>query len=186
MLITKFNQFILEGVYDRTTGDIVDDIWKIIKLTKSAYDMDPNENALVAYDVEYREKTPNLNFNLQVIIQREVSEGAFNVDADIDDAGVQIRLLLNLNPELEPLLYSKLNPKLHDAIRHELEHTGQKPGLNWKSGKPLPTEDYIRHTIQTTPERIWEYFLLEDEVPAMVRGMYKQAKVEMPINTNKK
>jgi len=176
-LITNFNKFILnEGIYDHTTGTIVDDLWKIIKFSKASYDLDNSDN-VVAYNIDYR-VVPKLDFVLQFIIERTSLDGSFQLDANIDDQGEDIKILLRLDPDAEPSIYIQLNPKLHDVVRHELEHATQKFGKNYKHGKELPTSPEIRYVIQTTPDRIWEYFILDDEIPAMVRGMYKQAKVE--------
>jgi hypothetical protein len=172
----QFKSILNEGKYDLISGLIVDSIWKSIKDSREEYDENPEESDVVAYKQHIKFK--NLDFDLETIVNRiEQEEFAFNVDgsSDVDS----IALKIDINPIYEEQLYNKLNSKLQDTVRHEIEHITQfKGGKSSKPQRPEITPMKIRELIQSNPSRIFEYFLLPEEIPAMVYGMYRQAKTE--------
>lgn len=62
--------------------------------------------------------------------------------------------------------------KLSNTLRHEIEHITQS-GLNTLPGKYLPDDQLLRDS--ATPSA---YLLLDKEIPAMLHGLYTQAKKE--------
>ena len=66
-----------------------------------------------------------------------------------------------------------MNYKLNDVVRHELEHITQV-GKNKIAGRVKPSTSRQRELSQ----KDYRYFLLRDEIPAMVAGMYRQAKTQ--------
>jgi len=100
------------------------------------------------------------------------------LSVDAGQSGDEIDVLIHLNPDYEPQSYVKLNSKLQDAVRHELEHLFQGPdNMSFKEKKAQPTNFSYRQKIQK-PGTTHRYFTLKDEIPAMVNGMYRQAKTE--------
>ena len=85
-----------------------------------------------------------------------------NAAGDADAIAIQI----NYNPDSFPKAYNELIPELKDAIRHELEHTGQ--GRFDKGVMP--------DGINQDDLPLFDYLTLDYEIPAFVQGIYKQAK----------
>lgn len=163
-------QPINEGKYDRITGLIVDKIWQYIKKSKdlkspsNVYKTTINLDKYTFYLTTFIKRNPKYNFQLAV---------------DANQKSNEIQVLINLNPLYEPESYTKLNAKLQDTIRHELEHTLQDPtSTNYTPGKAKPTSPHYRGEIQHDPSKVHRYFTLKDEIPAMVGGLYRQAKTE--------
>jgi hypothetical protein len=159
-----------EGKFDKITGLIVDKIWQYIKKSKSlksptnVYKTTINIGKYTFYLTTFIKRSNKYNFQLAVDANQKENE---------------IQVLINLNPDYEPDSYVKLNSKLQDAIRHEIEHTLQDPkSTNFTPGKPKMTSPSYRGEIQHDPKKIHRYFTLKDEIPAMVNGLYRQAKTE--------
>ncbi len=159
-----------EGKYDKITGIIVDKIWQYIKKSKSlksptnVYKTTINIGKYTFYLTTFIKRNPKYQFQLAVDANQKENE---------------IQVLINLNPDYEPDSYVKLNAKLQDTIRHEIEHTLQDPkSTNFTPGKPKLTSPSYRGEIQHDPKKVHRYFTLKDEIPAMVNGLYRQAKTE--------
>ena len=95
-------------------------------------------------------------------------------DMSAEDGSLTINLIID--PTREPEIYSDIVKDLHDTIRHELEHLTQS-GKNKLPGKVGITTRELRDKIKNS-DRLYLYYLLKDELPALVRGMYKQATFE--------
>ena len=88
----------------------------------------------------------------------------FRVDAASDKNALNITI--NYDPSIFPKAYNALNSELKDSIRHELEHLGQfnfPKGTKYRKG---------------TPDKGFEYYTLDFEIPAFVQGIYKKAKTQ--------
>jgi len=171
-----------EGRYDSITRDAVKRIFDHIKKSKIAYDKGRNigkkesdgfyEDILHSYDEP-------LDFYLSLRYKREKVRGgdfklnAYAYSSDPDYAIVEVEIVIN--PDSEPKVYSTLNSHIQDAVRHEIEHLTQA-GLNKKQGKAKPTRSGTRDKISIENKNAYKYFLLRDEIPAMVHGLYKKAK----------
>ncbi len=166
------NKLLSEGRYDKVSGEIVDLIWGFIRDSKNNDD-GPDEVSGYKYDFTSKE----IDVLLTVYIKRE--EGiSYQLSVDAGQSGDEIDFLIHLNPAYEPQSYVKLNSKLQDAVRHEIEHILQGPNnISFKEKKAQPTSMAHREKIQT-PGNTHKYFTLRDEIPAMVNGMYRQAKTE--------
>jgi len=163
------NQLLYEGRYDKVSGDIVDLIWGFIRDSKKS-----NEE-LSAYKYDFEGK--DVEVLLSIYIKREQGLD-YQLSVDAGQSGDEIDVLIHLNPDYEPQSYVKLNSKLQDAVRHELEHLFQGPdNMSFKEKKAQPTNFSYRQKIQK-PGTTHRYFTLKDEIPAMVNGMYRQAKTE--------
>lgn len=167
-------QLVSEGRYDKVTGEIVDLIWGFVKHSLKDYNATGEEVSHYKHTI----KIESADILLNTFIKREKDIGYdLAVDANYGDS--EIDIMIHLNPDSEPFSYKKLNAKLQDAIRHEIEHSLQDPeSSSFKEKKPLPTTLAYRAQVQRNPNNIHRYFTLKDEVPAMVFGMYRQAKTE--------
>lgn len=154
------------NAYDKTTGLIVDKIWTYIKDSVGGDEKQAYKTTM---------KIDGLIFLLTIIIYRpEIMDYGSKVDANSDKN--EIDILITLNKENEKLQYIKLNAKLQDAVRHEIEHTLQDPkSPNYKEGLAKPTSKSYRIKANKDP---YIYFQLRDEIPAMVKGMFRQSKTE--------
>ena len=163
------NSMLQEGRYDKLTGDLTDIIWGFIRNAKR------DDESEVEY--QYPIKLKEADIDLNVIIKRE-SDIDYHMAVDGSQLNNEIDIYLHLNKDTEPIYYTKLNAKIQDTVRHELEHLFQTPGtVNYKRNRPTPTKPTYRK--QLKDKRItYRYFTLRDETPSMVVGMYRQAKIE--------
>lgn len=195
--ILKFDNFIFEGRYNKMTGILVEDILEEIKVTKENWSQEEEDFEtihLATYSGTLDQV--DLYLNIRRITKKDEMIGddfnifnrqgffmegfCVNVESDFDlfdlfDDG-SITLNLTLNPNLEPQIYSKILPELHDTIRHEIEHLTQN-GRNKIDNKIGSTSSKLRTNIRKSGN-YYLYYLLKDELPALVQGMYKQAKFQ--------
>lgn len=88
----------------------------------------------------------------------------FRVDATSDKNALNVTI--NYDPSIFPKAYNALNAEIKDSIRHELEHIGQfnfPKGTKYRKG---------------TPDKGFDYYTLDFEIPAFVQGIYKKAKTQ--------
>ena len=185
----SFNEFqtLNEGRYDKLTGEIAEEVWKIIHTTRKIYEIKRKSNSFKKEFPEYDggQKTGML-FDMTITVSRNTHEKiACHVDgfAVPDEELVnELQIFVNIHPAAEPKIYSYLNALIQDTIRHELEHLTQG-GDNVREHKPKPSTDAMRKATEI-PEKEWKYFLLRDEIPAMVQGLYRRAKIlKRPLDT---
>jgi hypothetical protein len=102
-----------------------------------------------------------------------------NMKIDNQDLVVpEVTIILILNPDRDPDLYSELKYRLVDIITHELYHTRQI-GWNRHPFNVRPSSNKARKEAKHS----FKYFLLPDEVDSMVNGMYARSKEQdMPID----
>lgn len=169
-----YTDFINEGRYDKLTGKTVKFMWPIIKSSKIAGESE--------YSFDLGEISEGgIYFDLILEITRmpiPIPQG-FIIDAGAytQKGNNALEIIIKIDPTKEPQVYTKLNAKLQDAVRHEIEHLTQA-GKNKVPGKPTATRAKTRNKINIDNNNIYKYFLLRDEIPAMVFGMYRQAKTE--------
>jgi hypothetical protein len=172
--IKSFQEFLFEGRYDKLTSKTVKSLWPVIKVTRVA-----GESEYVLNLDEISEG--GIFFDLILEITRmpiPIPQG-FVIDAGAytQKGNNALEIIIKIDPTKEPQVYTKLNAKLQDAVRHEIEHLTQS-GKNKVPGKPTATRAKTRDKINIDNNNIYKYFLLRDEIPAMVHGMYRQAKTE--------
>jgi len=85
-----------------------------------------------------------------------------NAAGDEDAIAIQINYQVDSFPEA----YNELIPELKDAIRHELEHTGQGRFNKGVTPDGIDQDDLP----------LFDYLTLDYEIPAFVQGIYKNAK----------
>tara|TARA_Y100001972_G_C7589003_1_gene295295 strand:+ start:265 stop:894 length:630 start_codon:yes stop_codon:yes gene_type:complete len=99
-----------------------------------------------------------------------VTGDAYNPTELISDQIPYIEISIKTNGKKQHL--SQIVLKLSNTIRHELEHITQS-GLNTLPGKYLPDDQHLRKVATKK-----DYLLLDKEIPAMLHGLYNQAKKE--------
>lgn len=86
-----------------------------------------------------------------------------------------IEVIILIDPTAEPKCHKELYYKLHDFIAHEIHHVTQ-----------YDTEEE-KHELNRNPDKTkkreaaeddYRYFLLDDEIPAMIKGMNRRAVIE--------
>jgi hypothetical protein len=188
-MIKRFSQFIFESKYDSLASVFAKDLFGVIKKTAGSklgkeiskefeYD-NPLEFTLSIKLARVKEFEPAKSKYFSrlpwEVINFENKGFAIDTNSFIpkenEPESPEIEIILYISPEAEPQCYPELNYKLIDNIRHELEHLLQK-GINKKTGHIVNTPKAVR----TRAQNNYNYFLLSDEIPAMVAGMYASAK----------
>jgi len=189
----KFKLF--EGKYDRISGISVDEIWKIIKITKVLYDLKVpclscDELGYIEKEIDYSFSSP-VEYDLILKIKRDkvFRKEGFYIDGSSDDIEGIIFIELVIDPDKEPNCYNELNSFLQETIRHEIEHLTHG-GYNRIEDRPDPDKTMkIRIALNKANVKgdfvnSYKYYLLEDELGPLVHGMYRKAKTDKkPITT---
>jgi hypothetical protein len=164
-------QFLNEGRYDKISGTIVDAIWKCIKATsvlgehkKKTFELGEFSGPVYIDEVNF-------------YITREPIATGVAIDAGAYPSENSLEIILTIDPNKEPQIYNKVNSLLQDAVRHEIEHLTQG-GENRIPDRPKITPAKVRDKISFKNGNAYKYFVLKDEIPAMVNGMYRSAKTE--------
>ena len=168
-----------EGVYDTITTQVSSDIFNA---WKEFHDKYPDQEEFT-YQNEYElqdKKGRDIDFELQAkIVFKETEEGIYKVDggAEEGDEDIQGELTVGfqVDPRDLPNMWSTISMDLKDVVRHEIEHLTQR-GYNVVYGKEMEDNRALRAIIKMglLPDK--EYYKLEDEIPAMLQGMYVKAK----------
>jgi hypothetical protein len=163
------------GKYDDITGKTVDKIWNLI------HDVErENKNGVLYRRIHKNTRQLKFKLRLDVGMVSVDSEKEFEIDAgaytDLKMPIIELRIEINSN--FGKKSYCRINSRLNDVIRHEIEHLLQA-GINRKKGKTMPTL-VLRYRAETSERGnvSFNYLKLRDEVPANIFGMYRQAKIE--------
>lgn len=195
-MIKRFRHFIYESKYDSLAISVAHDLFAMVKDTAGI-----KPGRAIHRELTYSEP---LNFSLNFIIKRVIQfnprksqhfknlpwevlnfeENGFVLDANVyipkisEDEDPELELVLYISPDAEPVSYEALNHKLIEYVRHEIEHLLQT-GINQRTGHLVSTHRKTRNEAETS----YRYFLLSDEIPAMVAGMHASAvKKRIPID----
>ena len=155
------------------------------KVYYTANESVPDINSTEAPDV-YSDEIENteipLEFYLVLKLQWIEGYGKLHVDGNayndkgIDsDAPPMIEVLLIMDPAMYPNILSDIVMELADTVRHEIEHLTQS-GWNTKPGKYIASDVKQRKQIEAGKLRLYHYYLLPKEIPAMIQGLYNKAK----------
>jgi hypothetical protein len=161
-----------EGRYDAITRRVVRDIMKVLTTNPEGgdydlpYDLDENEH-------EYQQL--GLGFSLEVqIIRTDEMEDDFYIDASTSDDDEYENVMLMtifLNDNFSEKNYQKLFYKLQEVVRHEIEHFTQQ-GTYRIEDRPI----YKGNTVNL--KTVYGHHKNVIEVPALVHGFYRRAKLE--------
>lgn len=163
---------ILEGKYDSATGRVVRDIIKVIKKTKG-YPINEMVYINLPHDLtgadEYEMEKADITFNVEVNIQRGEDVMDYKIESYKIREEDTLQFNMIINPKKEPEVYRGMYMKLQEDVRHEMEHILQ----DWGRGdRPSPSDE------DNEGETTFEHHSRIEEVPAMVQGYYRRAKLE--------
>lgn len=163
-----------EGMYDQIIGQTIKRMWPSIKISKTL-----DVPTIEGYKVfELPVKSNRLDFNLITYVKRDkdlAKPYVVHAEAAPEDSEIYIYIVLRE----EEKVYSDIQADLRDLLRHEIEHLTQS-GPNARIGKG-EIDDKLRQKIMMNtdnPEIAYQYYLLPDEIPAMVQGIYNKAKTQ--------
>ena len=181
-MIQDFLRFVYESKYDSFAEKITAEVMQLVtsgtdrklkkRINRSIEFVDLANFTLTLSIVRSSVFEPSRRVNFKSLPWESINfrRNGFALDANsfIPTDGEDPEIVLNviINSETEPDCYEKLYYKLLDSIRHELEHVLQK-GTNvqyYHTGREV---DKDRKNSETS----YKYFLLPDEMPAMVSGM---------------
>lgn len=161
------------GRYDNITGKTVDKIWHFIHSVNE----EGEENILYKF-VKVNKRQLRFKLKVDIAVKTEGIKEPFLLDGAATPSLklplIEISVLLNKGEG--KLYYNKLNAHLNEIVRHEIEHLTQV-GVN-KAGKKPHTSESRRDKVSERMKPAYSYFSLPDEVPALVHGMHRQAKIE--------
>jgi hypothetical protein len=157
-----------EGRYDTITRKVVRDIMKAVTEGNSdSYNLPWD----ISSEQEYEQD--NLSFSLELDIVRSEEVDSFEVRtaiADEDEENI-IMMTIILGPRFNSQKLQKLFYKLQEDIRHEIEHFTQ---IGPNRIKDRPTYKGSTANLKTT----YGHHKNVIEVPALVHGFYRRAKLE--------
>lgn len=196
-MIKTFLRFVYESQYDSLSEEIASEIMSVITAKVS--------NSVKGRINRTLEYTEPMTFSLSLLVFRSKSfdpkrselfnsvpweksnfqNMGFAVDANsfifseelAPDPEIEIKIVID--PSKEPQSHQALYYKLLDCVRHEIEHLLQK-GTNKQYNHSGQQVDKNRRESESS----YKYFLLKDEVPAMVSGMKLSAeKKGIPLDS---
>ena len=166
---------LVEGRYDKISGNIMDEILSFLKKSKQIFDKDNNKQIQTLI----KKYSYPLIFTFKLTIGRAY---------DIEDPELSAQILTKtnnvnyleavilINPKDEPTKYNWISGKIKGLIRHELEHATQE-GINRIKDRPsLTDEEQELYSKALENGDFISYFTNKMEVPAHVKQMYTVAK----------
>ena len=202
----KLKDLILEGMYDKLTGEINKAIFKKVKDAIKGSGTQEKPKKYKGYEVR---KDPMPTLSMQNLFQSEtrtiyvgefsdnvsgidvevdlkfaisedgVKKGAFFIDgsAEADEDYPSIEVNIAIHPEDGEKILSKIQPVLRDLVRHEIEHlTHGRGSAALKPSKVMRGDKAMRAKIRGNEKNYYKYFLLPKEVDANIHGLYSKAK----------
>ena len=164
----KKKPFLTEGRYDAITRKVVRDIMKAV--TEGDSDNYNLPSDISNEQDEYEQD--NLSFSLELDIVRTDEVDSFEVKTAIaDDEENIIMMSILMGPNFSSQKLQSLFYKLQEDIRHEIEHFTQ---MGPNRIKDRPTYRGSTANLKTT----YGHHKNVIEVPALVHGFYRRAKLE--------
>jgi len=178
----KLKNILYEGRYNKLVGQIIKDIFKIIKQKK------PIDNNVKTKNWDnYFETSKNTNFQvnnyrgdidvdveLNYLITTNIKKGTYYIDGGVyTEMSPELTIMLVVNPNDIPGVYSDILPVFRDLVRHEIEHLTQRD-WNLKYSKFKKRNNALRQKIKKTGLN-YKYFMLADEADANIHGLYAKA-----------
>lgn len=168
-----------EGRYDAITRKVVKDIMQLVTQTRNQEDESLYYNLPSDISDDYEYEQDNMSLSVDLYIHHQYLNGKpFEVSTSISNDGDDniIMMSVAVDPKFEPRIYEKLFYKLQEDIRHEIEHFTQM-GPNRIPDRPKSTSKTAE--LKTT----YGHHKNKIEVPALVHGFYRRAKLEKrPLN----
>ena len=190
--MTSSPKLVFEGRYDTITRTVVRDI---IDEWKSQYDGGTGKFELEEdYDTVNSKGQP-IKFELYAVLTvKETKYGIYRVDGGADPTRKlpYLEVKFQVDPRDLPQKWEEIYMDLIDVVRHEIEHmTQQGPNVvastttykNKKGeevtrfdSKEMADDEFLRNLIKLKFLPKSDYYKLEQEVDAMLQGMYLKAK----------
>ena len=164
------DDLINEGRYDSLTRNVVRDImddWK------SQFD---GSNGKLEFNEDYESGV--IDFELYAVLTvKETKYGLYKVDGGADPLRkpAYLEIKFQVDPRDLPQKWEDIYMDLTDVVRHELEHMTQQ-GTNVIASKEMADDELLRNLIKLKFLPKSDYYKLEQEVDAMLQGMYLKAK----------
>ena len=164
-----------EGRYDSLTRTVVKDI---LNDWKEQFD---GENGDLEFEDDYEmtnSKGEPINFELYAVLRvKETKGGTYKVDGGADPLRepAYLEVKFQVDPRDLPQKWEDIYMDLTDVVRHEIEHITQQ-GSNVIASKEMADDEILRNLINLKLLPKAEYFKLEQEIDAMLQGMYLKAK----------
>ena len=202
----KLKDIILEGKYDKLTGQINKDIFKAMKNAIKGSGTQEKPKKYKGYEVrkdpmpmstlqnlfydevrtisvgEYSDNVSGINVDVELkvaVTEDGVDPGKFFIDGGVDDDSdsPSIEVHIAIHPnDSGGSIFSKIQPTLRDLVRHEIEHLTHGSSDNAKASKVMRGDKAMRDKIGDNPAIYYKYFLLKKEVDANIHGLYSKAK----------
>lgn len=173
--LRKFEESLNESVSPSLVKQIINDVITFVKATKDLHELKGEEAHQFEFE-PYKSEDYTEVFNNEVtvncLIFRE-ENSSLKIDASAGEENPNIQIVIQIDPRFEPQVYRTLYMKLADDIRHELEHIEQ-----YEKRPDILTSAKTRSAINRNPKKMIQYFLMPEEIEAMVSGMYNRAKKE--------
>ena len=164
-----------EGRYDSLTRTVVNDILNDWKLQFDG------ENGDLEFEEDYEmtnSKGEPINFELYAALRvKETSNHIYKVDGGADPLRdpAYLEVKFQVDPRDLPQKWEDIYMDLTDVVRHEIEHMTQQ-GTNVIPSKKMEDDEILRNLINLKLLPKSDYFRLEQEIDAMLQGMYLKAK----------
>ena len=202
----NLKKLILEGMYDKLTGEINKAVFITMKNAikgsgtqespkkYKGYEVrkDPmpltdmqtlfNNESRTLYVGEFSDSVSGVDVEVHLkfaVTEDGVEVGKFFIDghAEADADYPSIEVNVAVHPNDGEKVFSKIQPVLRDLVRHEIEHlTHGRDSAAAKFSKILRGDEAMRAKIRQNPELFYKYFLLPKEVDANIHGLYSKAK----------
>ena len=159
---------LIEGRYDTITRKVVKDIINFVTSKRKG-------SFSLPYDMtdEFEYEQEGLSFSIDLDIKKNRGVKDFYLDAAVSDDKDEnvIMVALFFGPDFSPKSYEKLFYRLQEVMRHEIEHLTQG-GPNRIPDRPI----YYGSTSDL--KTVYGHHKNKIEVPALVHGFYRRAKIE--------
>jgi|TARA_R110000744_G_scaffold92038_8_gene178453 hypothetical protein len=202
----KLKDLLIEGMYDKLTGDINKAIFKKVKDAikgSGTYEKPKKYKGYVVrkdpmptlsmqhlfqgeresiYVGDFADKVSGVGVEVELklaVTEDGVTPGKFFIDgsAEGDEDFPSIEVLIGIHPDDGVKILSKIQPILRDLVRHEIEHLTHGRGSDaLKPSKVLRGDKAMRGKIRGDEKLYYKYFLLPKEVDANIHGLYSKAK----------
>ena len=202
----KLKELILEGMYDKLTGEINKAVFKKVKDAIKASGTQEKPKKYKGYEVrkdpipmtslknmfekedrtiyvgEFSDNISGLSVDVEMklaVSEDGVKKGTFYIDgaAETDKDFPSMEVIIGVHPEDGERIFSKIQPVLRDLVRHELEHlTHGRNSYGSKPSKWMRGDLKMRQKIRGDEKLFYKYFLLPKEVDANIHGLYSKAK----------
>ena len=202
----KLKELILEGMYDKLTGEINKEIFKTLKSAIKGSGTQENPKKYKGYAVrkdpipmaslknmfdkedrtiyvgDFSDNVSGMSVDVELkfaVSEDGVKKGSFYIDgaAETDKDFPSMEVIVGIHPEDGERIFSKIQPVLRDLVRHEIEHlTHGKGSAAEKYSKRMRGDTAMRKKIRSNPKLYYKYYLLPKEVDANIHGLYSKAK----------